>query len=75
MIETWMQNHLVSNNICNVVNLQCPKTFTRHDFGKLKTLGLQLVLVTQTGGSQSILSKTNELVTLDTICSVAHKNF
>ena len=27
MNEIWMRNHLVSDSICNVVNLLCPISF------------------------------------------------
>ena len=27
MIEMWMKNYLVSDNNCNIVNLQCPQKF------------------------------------------------
>ena len=31
MIEIWMKNHLVNDSVCNIVNLQSPKKFTRND--------------------------------------------
>ena len=29
MIEIWMNDHLVSDDNCNIVNLKCPVLFTR----------------------------------------------
>ena len=31
MIKNWMRGHLVGDNICNIINLQCPKPFTLND--------------------------------------------
>ena len=31
MTEIWMENHLVSDSKCNIVNLECPKSSTRNE--------------------------------------------
>jgi hypothetical protein len=46
MVEICMNGHLVSENICNIVILQCPHVFTKESQTMLR---LQLALVTLHG--------------------------
>ena len=55
MIKIGMKSHIVSNNNCNIVNPQHPKSNSSKELQIM--LGLNSVLVTLHGNLQSVLSK------------------